>query len=75
MFYIISFSVTSQNELSSFTNTGHGGATTFAGDYQCTGINPANLGWAWKYDKRKFTIGTNEFTGSLHSEALQKRIT
>lgn len=73
LFYIISFSVTSQNELSSFTNTGHGGATTFAGDYQCTGINPANLGWAWKYDKRKFTIGTNEFTGSLHSEALQKK--
>ncbi|MBC7862583.1 MAG: hypothetical protein IAF38_06370 [Bacteroidia bacterium] len=66
------FTVNAQTELSSFTNTGHGGATTFATDYQCTGINPANLGWAWKYDTRKCALGFNEMTASIHSEALQK---
>jgi hypothetical protein len=68
----ITFSGFSQTEFSSFTNTGHGGATTFATDYQCTGINPANLGWAWKYDKRKCALGFNELTASIHSEALQR---
>lgn len=61
-----------QQEFSSFVNTGHGGATTFATDYQAVGINPANLGWAWKFDKRKFALGFTEFTGSLYSEALKK---
>jgi hypothetical protein len=60
-----------QQEFSSFLNTGHGGATTFATDYQAAGINPANLGWPAKYDK-KFTMGFSEFTGSIYSEALQK---
>lgn len=60
-----------QQEFSSFCNTGHGGATSFATDYQATGINPANLGWANKYGK-KVTMGFSEFTGSLYSEALKK---
>jgi len=62
----------SQHEFSSFCNTGHGGATTFATDYQATGINPANLGWASKYEGKKVTMGFSEFTGSLYSEALRK---
>ncbi len=60
-----------QQEFSSFCNTGHGGATTFATDYQATGINPANLGWRNKYGKT-VTMGFSEFTGSLYSEALKK---
>lgn len=72
-FSCLSLHVSSQNEFSTFTNTGHGGATTFATDYQCTGINPANLGWQWKYDTKKFALGFNEFTGSIHSTALQKQ--
>lgn len=61
-----------QYELSSFCNTGHGGATTFATDYQATGINPANLGWDYRYTKKKFAMGYAELTSSLYSEALTK---
>ncbi|NVO86665.1 DUF5723 family protein [Hymenobacter terrestris] len=60
-----------QNELSNFTATGRGGvATTFATDYQCIGINPANLG-------RKggslvaFTIG--EVGAGVSSQALTRQ--
>lgn len=68
---LLSLSDYAQQEFSSFCNTGHGGATTFATDYQATGIAPQNLGWAPKYEK-KFTMGFSEFGGSLHSEALKK---
>jgi len=61
-----------QYENSSFTSTGRGGATTFATDYQCLGINPANLGWDYKFSDKKFTLGGPEFTFSLHSLALSK---
>jgi len=69
---LFSGKIFSQHEFSSFCNTGHGGATTFATDYQATGINPANLGWASKYEGKKVTMGFTEFTGSLYSEALKK---
>jgi Family of unknown function (DUF5723) len=61
-----------QLEGSSFTSTGRGGATTFATDYQCLGINPANLGWHSKFSDKKFAMGFNEMTYSVFSEALQK---
>lgn len=61
-----------QFESSSFCNTGHGGATTFATDYQATGINPANLGWDWKFSKKKFAMGYAEVTSSIYSDALSK---
>jgi hypothetical protein len=61
-----------QYEGSSFCNTGHGGATTFATDYQATGINPANLGWNWKYPKKKVALGFAEITSSIYSDALSK---
>lgn len=67
----LGFQTYAQQEFSSFCNTGHGGATTFATDYQATGIAPANLGWAPRHDK-KVTMGFSEFGGSLYSEALQK---
>jgi hypothetical protein len=70
---LLAFTSNAQYEFSTFTNTGHGGATTFATDYQATGINPANLGWDYRYSKYHFTMGFNEFTGSIHSTALQKQ--
>lgn len=63
----------SQYEFSSFTSTGRGGATTFATDYQAVGINPANLGWEYQFDDKKIAFGFNEFTFSLHSDALSKQ--
>ena len=47
------YSINAQFEGSSFTSTGRGGATTFATDYQAVGINPANLGWEYKFDGKK----------------------
>lgn len=69
--FACSASLVAQQEFSSFCNTGHGGATSFATDYQATGINPSNLGWQNKYGKL-VTMGFSEFTGSLYSEALKK---
>ena len=62
-----------QYEFSSFTSTGRGGATTFATDYQCLGINPANLGWDWKFEGKKVAFGTAEMTYSIYSESLKKQ--
>ena len=62
----------SQQEYSSFTNAGRGCATTFATDYEAIGINPANLGWAWKFSNKKFAMGFAEFGASISSDALTK---
>lgn len=70
--FIASHQVFSQYEISSFTSTGRGGATSFVTDYQACGINPANLGWHSEFDKKKVTFGFTEFTFSLHSGALTK---
>ncbi|HEY1039702.1 MAG TPA: hypothetical protein VGF30_09875, partial [Bacteroidia bacterium] len=71
-FILLNNYVSAQFESSSFCNTGHGGATTFATDYQATGINPANLGWDWKFSKKKFAMGYAEVTSSIYSDALSK---
>ena len=68
-----SCAVFGQHEFSSFTATGRGGATSFVTDYQAVGINPANLGWASKYEDKKFTMGLGEFSYSVHSEVLTKQ--
>lgn len=67
------FSVQAQIEGSSFTATGNAGATSFVTDYQAIGINPANLGWTSKFENKKVAFGMNEFTFSIHSQALQKQ--
>ncbi len=69
----LAYNAGAQTEGSSFTSTGRGGATTFATDYQALGINPANLGWSWKFENKKVAIGLNEMSYSLHSEALSKQ--
>jgi hypothetical protein len=65
--------LSAQIEGSSFTSTGHAGATSFATDYQAVGINPANLGWTMKFEDKKIALGLNEFTFSIHSQALEKQ--
>jgi hypothetical protein len=70
---VFGFTVASaQYEMSSFTTTGRGGATTFVTDYQACGINPANLGWHSQFEDKKFTMGFTELTFSVHSDALSK---
>lgn len=61
-----------QYEISSFTATGRGGATSFVTDYQACGINPANLGWDAEFEEKHFTMGMSEMTFSIHSDALSK---
>ena len=76
LLFVFLFSATafySQYELSSFTSTGRGGATTFATDYQTIGINPANLGWQYKFEDKTMAFGLNEMTFSAHSEALTRQ--
>lgn len=69
----LSIDLQAQSELSAFTSTGRAGvSTTFVTDYQCVGINPANLGWKPSYEGKKVTTSTMEFTFSLYSAALSK---
>jgi len=70
---VCSFNAQSQYELSSFSTTGRGGATTFVTDYQALGINPANLGWTNKFEGKTVALGFNEAAYSFHSEALSKQ--
>jgi len=65
--------VFAQAELSSFTATGKAGtATTAVSDYQCLGINPANLAWKLPFDEKRGTIGFFELGFSAHSDAMNK---
>lgn len=60
-----------QTELSAFNATGSGYSTASLTDYQCLGINPANLGW--KHNDHKMNLGFFEFAGSIYSEPLTKK--
>ncbi|MCX6249596.1 MAG: DUF5723 family protein [Bacteroidetes bacterium] len=62
--------VYSQTEINSFNAIGGGYSTTFLADYQCLGINPANLGWV--NDKHHLTLGFLETGVSLYTNALSK---
>jgi hypothetical protein len=62
--------VFSQKELSSFSATGSGIATAYLSDYQCLGINPANLGW--QRNKAPLHISLAEAGASVYSDALRK---
>ena len=61
----------SQSQLSSFSAAGSGVATAYLSDYQCLGINAANLGFT--RDSAKFHISLLEFGASVFSNALQKK--
>ncbi len=60
-----------QTELSNFNATGSGYSVSSATDYQCIGINPANLGWS--HDNHSMNIGFLETGFSIYSEAITKR--
>ncbi|MEO8588867.1 MAG: DUF5723 family protein [Flavobacteriales bacterium] len=61
-----------QTEMSVFTTTGRAAATTFVTDYQAVGINPANLGWKWRYEDKHIAFGLAEGSYSIYSEALTR---
>lgn len=61
-----------QTETSAFTLTGHGVATPFARDYQCLGINPANLDLPSGYEGKRFTLGFMELGVSVFSDVLTR---
>jgi len=64
--------VKAQTELSVFSSTGRAAATTFVTDYQAIGINPANLGWKWRFEGKHLALGLLEGTYSVHSDALTR---
>lgn len=63
--------LTAQTEISAFTATGSGYSTSSITDYQCLGINPANLGWRW--NSHAINLGFLETGLSVYSEAMTKK--
>lgn len=61
----------SQMEVSAFNATGGGYSTTFLTDYQCIGVNPANLGWTW--NKNSMNLGFMETAVGIYSEPLTRK--
>ncbi len=59
-----------QTEISAFSATGGAYNMTFLSDYQCLGVNPANL--AWTRNDHKMNIGFAEVTASIYSEPLTR---
>lgn len=71
LLFLIGSSAFAQIEMSSYTATGRAGVSvTLLGDYQCQGINPANLAFKPEFKKRNICIGFGEFGFSLYSDAL-----
>jgi hypothetical protein len=60
----------SQTGITSFNATGGAYSTTYLSDYQCLGINPANLGWT--RNNQKINLGLLEFSGFVYSEPLKR---
>lgn len=69
---LLMLSVRAQTEMSVFTTTGRAAATTFVTDYQAVGINPANLGWKWRFAGKHLAFGLAEGSYSVYSEALTR---
>lgn len=61
----------SQKEISSVSASGSGVTTAYLSDYQCLGINPANLGFT--RDSAVFHVSLLEIGASVYSDALQKK--
>ncbi len=70
--FLLATAATAQTERAAFTQSGHGASLTFATDYQCIGINPANLAWPRKYKEKKVTFGIGELGYSLTSSAFDR---
>ncbi len=61
----------SQMEISAYNATGGGYSTTFLTDYQCIGVNPANLGWTW--NENSMNLGFLESAVGIYSEPLTRK--
>jgi hypothetical protein len=62
----------SQTQSGAFTVTGAGYSTAVVTDYQCVGLNPANLGW--KRNNHFVNFGVGEGTFSVYSEPLKRTL-
>ncbi len=62
----------SQTQSGSFTVTGAGYSTAVVTDYQCVGLNPANLGW--KRNNHLVNFGIGESSISIYSEPLKRTL-
>lgn len=60
-----------QTEISAFNATGSAYSVTSLTDYQCAGVNPANLGWT--HDDHSMNIGFFEVAASIYSEPLTRK--
>jgi len=72
--FILSLTITSfsQTLSGSFTTTGAGYSTAVVSDYQCVGMNPANLGW--KRNNHLMNVGFGEGSFSIYSEPLKRAL-
>jgi hypothetical protein len=72
LFLVLSGSMNSysQTDINSFNSVGNGYSTTRLSDYQCLGINPANLGWTW--DNHSISVGLGETGFNIYTNALTK---
>jgi hypothetical protein len=68
----ISITVMSQTQSGAFTVTGAGYSTAVVTDYQCVGLNPANLGW--KRNNHLMNFGVGEANISVYSEPLKRTL-
>lgn len=67
---LLDLSAYGQSGLSLYGNTGRASATTFVTDYQAIGINPANLGWEWRFKGKHLAFGLAEGSYAVYSDAL-----
>ena len=64
------YNLSAQTQGVAYTAVGKGVATTFVTDYHSLGINSSTLGWGTGYDKKRFTMGTTEFSLGIYSDSL-----
>jgi hypothetical protein len=69
---VLSVELFSQTQSGAFTVTGAGYSTAVVTDYQCVGLNPANLGW--KMNNHLINVGFGESTVSIYSEPLKRTL-
>lgn len=72
VFSNINSSVFGQTLPGAFSVTGAGYSTAVVTDYQCVGINPANLGW--KRNNQLVNFGVGETNMSIYSEPLKRTL-
>lgn len=65
------FAAEAQTEINAFGATGSGYSTASLTDYQCLGVNPANLGW--KKNSHTTSLSFLEGGASIFAEPLSKK--